>query len=486
MRPFTRGLCFLPFLLFLLFVKTGDVSLLFAAGMNEQTEVLSDPRANWTLLLLEPSSSDTDYRVEALQTAFSDSITREIEAIGQHNFLFDEWDRYFAFLSEQERNSRREKIAKKERDIAEYQLQGERELEKKRIDERKKLEDALGNRISYDISFAKPIVVKTLPFQHISTSWIENEDADAVLVLEVNAVGEKYLYSMEFWAPFLGKERVYHSLVSGGSSVEAVAEVLIDRIRGSLVGRSWAALELTGKGDGEGGRKHPPLNLFLDGERLSPSATSNLLPGVYRLTVSSYGYETTEQIVFLAPNQRRHISVELKPQQSDLFTLRTEPEGASIYLDGKYVGISPLVTQSPTAPFLVGIVAQGYRDVQFPVEQNAGAYRFSLEPAGYDRQLLVDASRRRFYNAFGLFLLSIPVTMISYGIGSDYGIAANQAAESGSADQSEIDRLADKNRLWYTAYMGGLFLNVILGTNAIFSLADYIEMHESVYNVGRN
>lgn len=61
-----------------------------------------------------------------------------------------------------------------------------------------------------------------------------------------------------------------------------------------------------------------------------------------RLTVSAKGYQQEVVEATLPPSGTQTLAVKLKPE-SGLYTVRTEPEGALLYLDGKPAGIAPAV-----------------------------------------------------------------------------------------------------------------------------------------------
>jgi hypothetical protein len=68
----------------------------------------------------------------------------------------------------------------------------------------------------------------------------------------------------------------------------------------------------------------------------------------------------------------------------------------------------------------------------------------------------------------------------------EYAAASEDALTNPGVVQEEQQRLVERNRLWYTAYLGGMFANAFLGTNALFRLLDYINTHETVHGTGRN
>lgn len=105
--------------------------------------------------------------------------------------------------------------------------------------------------------------------------------------------------------------------------------------------------------------------------------------GTYTLIFRKPGYETVklESQVF-SHTKATEIETELVPYPSTL-TIQTEPEGASIFVDGKAIGTSPLriTNLNMDQEYLVKISLEGYREVVRPVTLEAGqALNLKLPP----------------------------------------------------------------------------------------------------------
>jgi len=73
----------------------------------------------------------------------------------------------------------------------------------------------------------------------------------------------------------------------------------------------------------------------------------SLNPGRYTLRLVKYGYENTTLNLTTLPGEWKNVTVDLKPLMSGL-EIDSDPRGASVYVDGKYRGETPLyVTLAP-------------------------------------------------------------------------------------------------------------------------------------------
>ncbi|MDP8238488.1 MAG: PEGA domain-containing protein, partial [Candidatus Hatepunaea meridiana] len=97
---------------------------------------------------------------------------------------------------------------------------------------------------------------------------------------------------------------------------------------------------------------------------LTPINDIRINPGALKIRIEKDGYDPFEKIIELDYGERRSVEAKLIRQVGSL-DVSTIPEGAKIYLDGKYYGTTPSEVKGvPT-----------------------GAYEIKLDKAGYDLQL---------------------------------------------------------------------------------------------------
>ena len=135
--------------------------------------------------------------------------------------------------------------------------------------------------------------------------------------------------------------------------------------------------------------------------------TIELPEGNYQLQIGGEGFKTWQTKLAVAPNQPQSIKdVRLQPADGTL-ALQTQPSGANITIDEKFVGKTPLEVQlSANIPHEIRISKAGYENVSHRVEVSTeklktlavdlkpimGVIRFTVEPA--DAQLVLDGNNR--------------------------------------------------------------------------------------------
>ena len=145
----------------------------------------------------------------------------------------------------------------------------------------------------------------------------------------------------------------------------------------------------------------------------SPYEGKGLSPGIYRVRVTKEGYETWEKAEIVEAGKRVEVFAELRAKEGDL-EVRSEPSGGKVYLDGKYMGETPLyLSRMRPGQYLVLVVKDGC----YPYEER-------VEIGGADRKTVVASLKSRLgelgvilKTTGGVFILMgslwrwVPVTM---------------------------------------------------------------------------
>ena len=103
----------------------------------------------------------------------------------------------------------------------------------------------------------------------------------------------------------------------------------------------------------------------------SPYEGKSLPPGIYRIRITKEGYENLEKAEIVDSGKRVEVLAQLtplKPKEGDL-EVRSEPGEAKVYLDGKYLGETPLF-QPRIRPgrYSILVLKEGYHPFEERVE----------------------------------------------------------------------------------------------------------------------
>ncbi|NYT16594.1 MAG: PEGA domain-containing protein [Methanomicrobiales archaeon] len=98
----------------------------------------------------------------------------------------------------------------------------------------------------------------------------------------------------------------------------------------------------------------PPSGVFI---------IRDVVPGNHAIRVSKEGYATQTMEIFVEKNELKKVPVTLQKPVSGPLTISSDPPGASVYLDGQMIGMTPLtVADVTTGDHLLLITLDGYTD----------------------------------------------------------------------------------------------------------------------------
>ena len=133
---------------------------------------------------------------------------------------------------------------------------------------------------------------------------------------------------------FIAKFKITH--LSEKSSMAQIEEKTRDVRVGYLVEITVKEGELEVRSEPSGAK------VYVDGKEAgeTPAVLSNIRVGGHVVRIGKEGYEPYEEQVKVGEGERKKISVSLKKIVGALF-VNTDPPGATIFIDGKPVGVSP-------------------------------------------------------------------------------------------------------------------------------------------------
>ena len=279
-----------------------------------------------------------------------------------------------------------------------------------------------------------------------------------------------YLYFEIFaLSPHLGKEVLaYRDAVQP----EEIALLLAD------INQELAAIVLGSKSVSITIHPEPAESeIYLDGAFVGSGVTALkfLLPGEKILRVSCQGYLEEYRQIELLPGEHYDLSIALAAGDMEYMSVSSKPQGASVYHGSQRLGRTPLeiAMPAPAVSSRLLLRKEGYSDYPFYLDSSfIGNIDLTLESNILEESVVQTKKRDKFYSAFGIWALTVPLPLFLYGITSDYALAYQDAAVSGNL--SEKSRLQSTGQVFYYSYLGALFINGSLFLRMMFNLFDYI------------
>jgi hypothetical protein len=441
----------------------------------------ADDEPYWTVGVAAFAGQDLSAENRYLLHSFPLALRERLTAVRQHFFSDEERDGYRRAVIRRAARRQGVELAKlrRERDALFFQDKEPGELERQQAsyDERlRKAVEELSRLTALDPAGVKFPQDKEVHFADGSKGEVLlPETVRAPLAaagdLKVNLLIygsfqeiQDYLY-LEVRAVDAALEReIYRYMDAVGreglpSALEAAAEGLTQ----TLWGRDWASLAVS--------VSPPEARIFLDDSLLGTGEArlDFVSPGEHDLRIELEGYDTLSRQVSVQPYSLTEFTLTLEKLPESLIAITSTPAGAVLYRGSTWLGTTPLEVARPEALARFLLRLEGFRDEPLYLGPSSPAsLAIVLAPAAADPLTRQKKERNRFYTAFGLFALSLPLPIFSWGFAVDYKAAYY------SASGSEADRLADIEKVFYNSYLGTLGLSIGLGVNMAIQLVRYI------------
>lgn len=407
--------------------------LALARGAAAETPP-ADPRADWrvgfTVLRAVHLAADDSYLGDALPRLLRERLT----PIRRHRLAPDE----------QLGRARRVlagAVAEQRRSVVELQQQRDRQaltqadtaaLDEQLAAARERLRE-LRELAPEELEIAahKPLAMAPagsddplLPAPRFAPSQAAREaDLDLLITGLLEAVEGVLFLRLEAVDDNLGRPVLTYRGVVRREAVEATLEELERQFAPLLTGEPWGTLSV-----------HPtPAQsaVYVDGAFAGRGVTEvPYLPlGEYAIRVTAARHEPLERTVTLAGSAAALAPVlEPLPLPPQPVTIVSEPPGAALYLDSRYLGVTPLQVTTTARPARVLLRLAGYRDAAFVLRPAAAGapLRFDLAPDEYDLAERQQEQRDLFYDRFGAAVVSLAGPLILF-------TAAGEAGQPGSA-----------------------------------------------------
>ncbi|MGB9857020.1 MAG: PEGA domain-containing protein [Dictyoglomaceae bacterium] len=155
--------------------------------------------------------------------------------------------------------------------------------------------------------------------------------------------------------------------------------------------------------------------VYVDGKYRgrTPLSITDVPSGTYNVRISLSGYEDYVESIYLAPGDVKQISVSLKLVSGEV-SIESRPQGAKVYIDGKYQGLTPLILSLPEGKYTLSLSLLGYSDVNTeikvkakerynyvfvlsPVEAPTNLYYLNFSGGGYEGNIIITKIDNAFF-----------------------------------------------------------------------------------------
>jgi hypothetical protein len=224
----------------------------------------------------------------------------------------------------------------------------------------------------------------------------------------------------------LGKELFSWRDYSDPDDPLPLAEEIAERLSAWVAGADYARIAID--------LDPPSAYLLADGRLLGADERRLYLfdSGTLHLAAALPGHEAKLLDFPYSPGDRKSVGLVLGPIPSGSVSISTQPGGASLSLNGLPIGRSPSEANLSGRRAVVTASEEGYESAQAVVPASgSAAIDIRLRPEdGLGPSGRIAKAKDGFYNALGLFALSLPATTISYAAYGSYYEAAYRSRDA--------------------------------------------------------
>lgn len=263
----------------------------------------------------------------------------------------------------------------------------------------------------------------------------------------------------------LGREA--YTYESGGSAEElqTMLDEAINGLAEQILGRRWASLTVV---------PQPEMSSVVVNDTFRGVGTTRmrfLRPGRIAVSVTAPGHVDEEKEYNLAPYEHQTVEIELRQKETLAITLNTNPQGADVYLDSQWSGITPLDLDLLYPDQRLLIMKEGFKDLVYDIDGSTPPLLdFDLRKQILDELYWQEKKRDTFYTSLGIWAVSLPIPIFLYGYAVDNARAANRAI--GTDDYNKFRR---NTELTYAGYFATLFISVTLFVKMFLNMLEYVD-----------
>jgi len=400
-------------------------------------------------------------------------------------------EEYLAYSSKQnliEEEGLRKAVssAKTERDIKAVSLRmfGRQQLELKQSEKKvgeakKKLDSFLSGNMAAEDLYENMIIRELKLYQShqgLLPYWnrderqskARQEKIDFLVYGEVRLAANIYVVSVSLYSTFMDADIWEYENYASENSFQEMLDEISKALTIAVSGKAYSRLKFF--------TDPPGSRLEINGLPYNSKSAIFFEPVSLHLRFEARGYKTEEIRTAVLPGDEKDITVKLEALKGVDLKLDSEPEGAAVYLDGLLMGQTPLVLAGITQAGLLRLSLDNYESMQLVLNGNSGPMQKKIrldkkESSSFDERYEVKKSA--FYKALGLFVLSLPATVLSAGLFQTQYYTLYGAAQDYSHNTT-YSSLETSFYFYQAAFWVSSALTLAGAVNAGIKLAKYI------------
>ena len=281
-----------------------------------------------------------------------------------------------------------------------------------------------------------------------------------VEVLEYNAIQQR-------------TQRVLRTVVNP-NQITQVYESIELRVQDFILGVPSASLKVQAKKNDE--EILFDAQILLDGVIVGfgEASISTIASGAHALSVIYDGTQRNEIIILESgDNATRNFLFDIKVK--DTITITSNPSNVKVYINTEWVGNTPVVIPKPELILQAELHETRYESHRVSISNDfPSVYHIDMIPKniipGSDR---LEDSRKKFYNSFAMFALSLAVPIVLNGFYINE-VRANSSVGSSLSAQGKESSLRNQAILLYSS-IGTAAISTGLGVFSFIRLQEYLD-----------
>lgn len=324
--------------------------------------------------------------------------------------------------------------------------------------------------LSYWKDASLGIEARLAPVVSDPAEFCRASSVDYLVYGKIDRLDGYFSVSLRLFSAAADRELWSETHYAADDEFESVLDALERPLATALFGRAYARLDLalfppTARLLDEGGRALSSGDLFFEARAVEAVAAAP-------------GYDSRLIRFRIEPGKAFALRAALEPLPAPSFIVESDPPGASLYLDGVLLGLTPLELPGFAGLRTLRLSLPGREDLYTAIQDSPpdGALRFGFAPpSGAAQGDRIASAKDEFYKALGWFVLSLPVSTLSYGSFRMYYDASLAALDAGIADPAAIARLNTSYTISQAVFWTSSAVSLGLAINAGVRLARYLK-----------